>query len=68
MCEIAKKAFGRVYVSLSECIFANLAFEEHIFRNHDVEKHGDVMMIWRLVGSLFLFFSLSLSLSLLLAV
>lgn len=47
MCEIIKKAVGRVYLSSSRCIYENLAFEEFLFRKYDIEKDGDVMFIWR---------------------
>lgn len=37
---------GRVYVSLSTCIFKNLAFEEYLLRNHKWEDGSEVMLLW----------------------
>lgn len=44
------KKFGRavVYVSQSKCIYENLAFEEWLLRNFNIERNGEVLLLWRL--------------------
>uniref|UniRef100_A0A1I7Y9E1 BPL/LPL catalytic domain-containing protein n=1 Tax=Steinernema glaseri TaxID=37863 RepID=A0A1I7Y9E1_9BILA len=37
---------GTVYVSRNRSIFANLAFEEWVFRHHNLEKDGDALLLW----------------------
>ncbi|CAB3410640.1 unnamed protein product [Caenorhabditis bovis] len=46
MCSISRGKFATVYKSLSKCIFENLAFEEYLFRNHDVNKNGELLLFW----------------------
>ncbi|KAF1769599.1 hypothetical protein GCK72_001416 [Caenorhabditis remanei] len=46
MCTISRGKLAKVLKSTSNCIFENLAFEEHIFRSHNVEKNGEVLLIW----------------------
>ncbi|CAL2030095.1 unnamed protein product [Caenorhabditis brenneri] len=46
MCTISRGKIGKVLKSTSNCIFENLAFEEHIFRTHSVEKSGEVLLMW----------------------
>ncbi|MFH4973947.1 hypothetical protein AB6A40_000656 [Gnathostoma spinigerum] len=38
--------FGKVFISRSQCIFENLAFEEWLLRNHNCSKNGEVMLLW----------------------
>jgi hypothetical protein len=38
-----------IYTSHSKCIYENLAFEEWIFRKHDFEGKGDVVLLWRFI-------------------
>ncbi|VDM54126.1 unnamed protein product [Angiostrongylus costaricensis] len=45
LCEMFT-AVGRVYISLSTCIFKNLAFEEYLLRNHVWEDGSEVMLLW----------------------
>uniref|UniRef100_A0A0N5ADH5 BPL/LPL catalytic domain-containing protein n=1 Tax=Syphacia muris TaxID=451379 RepID=A0A0N5ADH5_9BILA len=35
-----------VFVSKCRCIFANLAFEEWLFRNHDIRNDGEAVLLW----------------------
>jgi len=35
-----------IYLSKSTCIYENLAFEEWLFRNHNLDKCGEAMLIW----------------------
>uniref|UniRef100_A0A914VV78 BPL/LPL catalytic domain-containing protein n=1 Tax=Plectus sambesii TaxID=2011161 RepID=A0A914VV78_9BILA len=35
-----------VYLSRSTCIFENLAFEEWLFRNHDLAAKGEALLVW----------------------
>ncbi|KJH44192.1 lipoyltransferase and lipoate-protein ligase [Dictyocaulus viviparus] len=37
---------GRVYVSLSTCIYKNLAFEEYLLKNHQWSDGDQVMLLW----------------------
>ncbi|EYC32040.1 hypothetical protein Y032_0003g1367 [Ancylostoma ceylanicum] len=46
MCDIVRHRLGKIYVSLSTCIFKNLAFEEYLLRHHDLENDGDAMLLW----------------------
>lgn len=46
MCTISRGQIGKVLKSTSNCVFENLAFEEHIFRTHKVEKNGEVLLMW----------------------
>ncbi|RCN34467.1 WD domain, G-beta repeat protein [Ancylostoma caninum] len=46
MCDIARHRLGKIYVSLSTCIFKNLAFEEYLLRHHDLENEGDALLLW----------------------
>ncbi|PIC53499.1 hypothetical protein B9Z55_000318 [Caenorhabditis nigoni] len=46
MCTISRGRIGTILKSTSTCIFENLAFEEHIFRTHNVERSGEVLLMW----------------------
>lgn len=46
MCSILRGKFAKVLKSTSNCIYENLAFEEHIFRTHNVEKQGELLLMW----------------------
>ncbi|UMM10285.1 hypothetical protein L5515_000129 [Caenorhabditis briggsae] len=46
MCTISRGKIGKILKSTSTCIFENLAFEEHIFRTHNVERSGEVLLMW----------------------
>lgn len=35
------------YISRSTCIYENLAFEEWLFRHHNLAEMGEMMLIWR---------------------
>lgn len=37
----------QIIYSLSKSIFENLAFEEWLFRNHRIDKHGEALLFWR---------------------
>jgi hypothetical protein len=37
----------KIFKSTSQCIFENLALEEWIFRNQNISKDGDALIIWR---------------------
>lgn len=41
------RRFLKVIVSRSNCIFENLAFEEWLFRNHNVAADGELVLLWR---------------------
>lgn len=38
---------GTIYLSKAKCIYKNLAFEEYIFRNHNLSGNGDALFLWR---------------------
>ncbi|VDD91129.1 unnamed protein product [Enterobius vermicularis] len=40
------RRFLKVIVSRSNCIFENLAFEEWLFRNHNVAADGELVLLW----------------------
>uniref|UniRef100_A0A915DEU9 BPL/LPL catalytic domain-containing protein n=1 Tax=Ditylenchus dipsaci TaxID=166011 RepID=A0A915DEU9_9BILA len=46
--DVVKKALplATIYLSKSTCIYENLAIEESIFRNHDLKKNGEAMLLW----------------------
>ncbi|CAI4228704.1 unnamed protein product [Auanema sp. JU1783] len=46
MCDTALKRLAKIYISHSKCIYQNLAFEEFLFRKHDLTKEGDAMIVW----------------------
>lgn len=46
MCSTSRGRIATVLKSTSRCIFENLAFEEHIFRTHKVERSGEVLLMW----------------------
>ncbi|KAI6191960.1 BPL/LPL catalytic domain-containing protein [Aphelenchoides bicaudatus] len=37
---------ARIYLSKSTCIYENLAFEEWLFRNHNLNQDGEALLIW----------------------
>ncbi|KAK0414103.1 hypothetical protein QR680_007149 [Steinernema hermaphroditum] len=42
----ALSRLGTVYVSKNRSIFANLAFEEWVFHQHNLEENGDALLVW----------------------
>ncbi|CAI5439110.1 unnamed protein product [Caenorhabditis angaria] len=46
MCSLSKGKIATVIKSTSKNIFENLAFEEYLFRTHNVEKSGELLLIW----------------------
>ncbi|CAI2309246.1 unnamed protein product [Caenorhabditis sp. 36 PRJEB53466] len=46
MCSAARGELSTILKSTSNCIFENLAFEEHIFRTHNVGTNGEVLLMW----------------------
>ncbi|CAD5234331.1 unnamed protein product [Bursaphelenchus xylophilus] len=44
---IAPRArLGTIYLSKSTCLYKNLALEEWLFRNHDLEKSEESVLLW----------------------
>lgn len=46
----AARRIGTLYLSSSRSIYENLAFEEWVFRNHDLAHKGEAVLMWRLVA------------------
>ena len=40
------KTVSTVYTSKLKSVYENLALEEWLFRNHDLQKFGDLLLVW----------------------
>lgn len=45
-----------VYLSQTNCIYENLAIEECIFRNHNLSKNGNALLLWRFFIYIYFFY------------
>ncbi|PAV60278.1 hypothetical protein WR25_07137 [Diploscapter pachys] len=47
MCDtVVRRGAAKIYLSTCRCIYRNLAFEEFLFRNHNLEKQPSAMLLW----------------------
>ncbi|VDN23008.1 unnamed protein product [Cylicostephanus goldi] len=46
MGEVVRHRIGKIYISLSKCIYRNLAYEEYLLRHHDLEEEGEALLFW----------------------